>query len=141
MPFILQTVTIEDLIVQGEPFIHVKELKSAYQTQDVFQIFNLKRSLSLCTASTLQTCNGEKQFCKSSSTHTQHLALQPYFSHPRYLVIPSPTHKHEPGTVKGQNLLITIHPDESIHLTNQELVFNCAPAFASLSILSKNAEP
>ncbi len=84
---------------------------------------------------------GGKKLCKSSSTHTWHLALQPYFSHPRYLVIPSPTHKHELGTVKGQNLLITIHLDQSIYLTNQELVFNCALAFASLSILSKNAEP
>jgi hypothetical protein len=39
-----------------------------------------------------------------------------------YLQIPTPTHKHEPGTVKGQNLLITNHLDQSIYGTNQEQV-------------------
>jgi hypothetical protein len=35
-----------------------------------------------------------------------------------YLQIPTPTHKHEPGTVKGQNLLTTNHLDQ-INICNQ----------------------
>jgi hypothetical protein len=57
-----------------------------------------------------------------------------------YLQIPTPTHKHEPGTAQGQNLLITNHLDQSIYVTNQEQVLDCAGAFASLSILNRNAE-
>jgi hypothetical protein len=57
-----------------------------------------------------------------------------------YLQLPTPTHKHEPGTVKGQNLLITNHLDQSIYVANQEQVLDSAGAFASLSILNRNAE-
>jgi hypothetical protein len=39
-----------------------------------------------------------------------------------YVQIPTPTHKHEPRTAKGQNLLITNHLDQSIYVTNQEQV-------------------
>lgn len=43
--------------------------------------------------------------------------------------------------VRSQNLLITNHLYQSIDLANQEQVLDCALAFASLSMLRKNAKP
>lgn len=45
--------------------------------------------------------------CKNSSTHTQHLTLQQYFSHPRLIIYCSIVFQiqpitHEIGIVKGQ---------------------------------------
>jgi hypothetical protein len=41
---------------------------------------------------------------------------------------------------KGQNLLTANHLVKSIYLANQEQVLDCAVAFASLSVLSKNSK-
>jgi hypothetical protein len=62
-----------------------------------------------CTKSNItHLSDGVIRPCTTSNiTHTQHLALQQYFSHSRfiYLVIRSPTHKHEFETIKGQKSL------------------------------------
>jgi hypothetical protein len=58
-----------------------------------------------------------------------------------YLLIPSPNHKHDLRIVKGQNLLITNHLDQSNNLANQEQDLNCVVAFANLSILNNFFEP
>jgi hypothetical protein len=80
--------------------------------------------------------------CKSSLANAQFVALQQYFSHPRYSsYFPIVTHTSETGTAKGSRLLIATHLNQSNHLANLQEVLGFAVPFASLSTLCKNAEP
>jgi hypothetical protein len=66
------------------------------------------------------------------------VALQQDFSHPKSLVY---WFQAPPKNMKSQNQLIANHLDQSIYVTNQEHMLNCALTVARLSILSKNVEP
>jgi hypothetical protein len=74
----------------------------------------------------------------------QHLALQQYFSHPKlfYWLDSKPlTQKHELETLKDSKLLIANHLDQSIYLTNQEQMLDCACDFRQSQNIGKNADP
>jgi hypothetical protein len=45
------------------------------------------------------------------------------------------------GIEKGEKLLIPNHVNQSINLSNQEQVLECAVAFISINILCQNAGP